>query len=435
MNILFFLLSFSFSKTRYGIMIDAGSSGTRAHIYTWKSTKDIPNVQPAPANGSKPWLIKIKIPLASAAKNMSLIDTIFKQVIIYASERIPAAYLEKTRIYVYATAGMRLLSDIDQEIVINKTFDYLTAHSPFKVKRKNVRVIDGIEEGIFGWLSVNHLLGNFINKKPTVGALDMGGASFQIALEVGAKEKPLQVVSVGSKRIPMYSYSYLGYGANEALKSLTRSLYAITPSTVQTFEHPCYPKGYKNTYKDRNFIGTGDFEKCSTLTEQIMLQATSFSSINVPSLSTTNEFVAMASFYYANTFLKLSETSSLAELKDASTKFCATEWNEIIKTNEDNEFTSTYCWYSIYQWNVLSKGYHFEDGKTKVAKLDEINGAELSWTIGAMLSHVAEIEIDEEPNIAYPVLIAANIFAFLILLPIYAISERRRKAPRRYSMK
>ena len=415
-------------------MIDAGSSGTRAHIYKWKSTPGIPDVQPA-KNGTEPFLLKVKIPLAKSASDITLIDTIFKQIIVYASSRIPSEYLEKTRIYVYATAGMRLLSDNDQEIVLNKTYEYLKQHSPFKVKRENIRVIDGIEEGIFGWLSVNHLLGNFVNNRPTVGALDMGGASFQIALEVKSKDKPLQVVSVGSKKIPMYSYSYLGYGANEALKSITRSLFAISSIDEKSFKHPCYPKNYKGSFNNRDFVGTGDFEQCSTLTEHIMLHSTSFESINVPSLSVTNEFVAMASFYYANSFLKLPQDSSLAMLKDASSKFCSTDWNEIIKTHEDNEFTSTYCWYSVYQWNVLSKGYNFQDGKTKVTKLDEINGAELSWTIGAMLSKVAEIEIDDQTNLAYPILVAANVFAFFILLPIYAINERRRKAPRRYSIK
>ena len=257
--LVFTCIYFSYSKQRYGIMIDAGSSGTRAHIFTWKSTKGMPNVQPA-SNGTHPFLHKVKIPLAKSAQDMSLIETIFKPIIIYASQKIPSSYLEKTRIYVYATAGMRLLNDIDQERVLNATTAYLKEHSPFKVKPGNVRIIDGIEEGIFGWISVNHLLGNFINNRPTVGALDMGGASFQIALEVTPKEKPLQVVKIGPKRFPMYAYSYLGYGANEALKSVTRALYAITPKTETEFKHPCYPKNFKDNYKSRKFVGTGNFE-------------------------------------------------------------------------------------------------------------------------------------------------------------------------------
>lgn len=428
------LLALASCKTRYGIMIDAGSSGTRAHIYTWEATKGIPNVQPAP-NASNGWVLKKKIRIADAAKNMSVIPAIFDDVIIFASQRIPAEYLIKTRIFVYATAGMRLLPDVDQDRVIKAVYEYLKSKSPFKVKPKYVRVIDGIEEGVFGWLSVNHLLGKFVKNLPTVGALDMGGASFQIALEVAKGEKPLHTVTLGSKTIPLYAHSYLGYGANEAVDSITRSIIAVAPN--DTIQHPCYPKGYKTTFKKKgiNIIGTGDFEKCSSLAEQILLEASHFVSIEVPSLSRTNDFVAMASFFYANDFFKLLPSSTLDQLKNAATKFCAQDWSITEKDYPNNEYAFSYCWYGTYQYNLMTKGYKFADEKNKISKLEDINGVDLSWTIGAMLSHVGEIEIDEQPEITYPALIIANAIAFFVLLPIYIIVERMRKTPHAFTTK
>jgi Golgi nucleoside diphosphatase len=418
--------SLSASNVRYGIMVDAGSSGTRAHIYTWAKSPGIPNVQPAP-NSSAGWVHKVKIPLANAANDPVVINTIFRPIIEFAAQRIPSEFIPKTRIFVYATAGMRLLSDFEQEQVLGATFNFLTANSAFRVKRANIRVIDGIEEGVFGWLSVNHLLGNLVNRRPTVGALDMGGASFQIALEVGAKDKAIHHVRLGSQTIPLYSYSYLGYGANEALKQVTRALVAILPEG--TLKHPCYPLHFK----EEPIEGTGDFERCAKLAHQILIDATGFEAVQIPNLGATNNFVAMASFYYANKFLDLPANSTLAQLKTAATKFCGTDWQQTLNTPGDPSYKRTYCWYAVYQWVLLTEGYHFADGKTVLIKLDDIDGVDLSWTIGAMLSHAGEIEIDDEPKFAFQGLILANVIEFCVLFPLYVWMERKRRAPRRFS--
>jgi hypothetical protein len=425
------------AKTRYGVMVDAGSSGTRAHIYKWEATKGIPDVQPAP-NSSAGWVHKVKVRLADARDDVKVVATIFDPIIKFATSRIPPQFIAKTRIFVYATAGLRLLSDIDQQRVMAATFDYLAQNSPFKVKLAHVRVIDGIEEGVFGWVSVNHLLRNFVNNRPTVGALDMGGASFQIALEVGAKDKAVHYITLGTKRIPLYAYSYLGYGANEALKQLTRSLFAVIPASDTPAQHPCYPAEFTGgfpTDSGRKFVGTGDFEKCAALATDILLGATHFDSVHVPNLAATDSFVAMASFYYLNNFLKLPANSTLAELKTAISGFCATKWADTVKNGADPEYAKGYCWYGIYQWALLSTGYHFQDGKTNIRKLDDINGVDLSWTIGAMLSHVAEIEIDDEKggSFAFHGLVIANIVQFLVLFPLYVWMDKRRKAPKRFS--
>ncbi|KAH0787011.1 ectonucleoside triphosphate diphosphohydrolase 3 [Histomonas meleagridis] len=414
-------------------MIDAGSSGTRAHIYQWDSSDEFPNVQPV-SEGGKPCFIKIKIPIAKSAKNMTLIPVIFNQIISFCIKHIPPAYLPKTRIFVYATAGMRLLTDLEQEMVIGTTYRYLIKSSPFKVKPNYIRIISGIEEGIYGWLSVNHLLGNFVHKNPTVGALDMGGASFQVALEVSDQQSPVHTVTIGDKRINIYAHSYLGYGANEALKSITRSLYAVFGSSGKPFEHPCYNNGYNGSYHGISFVGTGDFGKCSTFIQEILLQASPFSSVEIPSLEKTNSFVAMASFYYINSFFNLTAASSLDELKDKSQEFCKKNWNDLSKTYGNDEYVLTYCFASVYQWNMLAEGLGFQERKTKVAKHDDINGVDLSWTIGAMLSQAGEIEIDEKPALMFPVLILANVISFLVLLPVFIIHERKRMTPSRFAV-
>jgi len=435
MMILSFLVIQAFSRTKYGIMIDAGSSGTRAHIYQWEKTPGIPNVQPAP-NVSNAWAIKAKIRLADAATNNTVISSIFRTIIEYCSKRIPEAELVRTSIFVYATAGMRLLSVSDQQRVIEETYGFLKSNSPFKVKLDNIRVIDGIEEGVYGWLSVNHLLGHFINNRPTVGALDLGGASFQIAMQLDDTEASSSkyYVTIGNKRIVVFAHSYLGYGVDVSSRTISKSISAVMRN--DTVINPCFPNGYTGVSGKINVVGTGDFEHCSSLIEKIMVQSPGFEAVNIPTLQKRNEFVGMANLYFANEFFGLPSDSSLEELKAKSSGYCKTPWAESfnkVKGTGAQDYAHTYCFCGVYQHTLLTKGYSFQDGKTKLLKKDTIDGVDLSWTIGAMLSKVSDIEISEVSPLPIKAIIASNIVGFCVLLPIYIIVGRKFKTIRRHS--
>lgn len=430
------LFSLSFSRLKYGIMCDAGSSGTRAYIYMWESDRDIPNVRPAP-DVEHAYEIKLHIPLASAAKDDTAIETIFSKILEYCNDKIPKEYIPTTRFFVFATAGMRLLPQKDQDVILDKTYEYLLKNSPYKLKRRYIRVISGIEEGVYGWISVNHLLGNFENHLPTVGALDMGGASFQIAIEVpdNVKADSLHKVSVGKKSVNLFAHSYLGYGVNQALLKISTSISSVLDQVK--IENPCIQKGFTQTTEGIESTGTGNFTACSRLVDAMLVKSAEFSSIQIPNLEYIKHFVAMASLYYVNNFFKLPANSSLKDLKHAAIQTCETPWSELEQKYKDNKFASSYCWYGIYQYNILAKGYRFKDGDVLVEKQDRINGIDLSWTTGAMLSEVAEIEIDDKPavSILYAALASAIVFLSCFgivwfmrkrgMRQIYAFTSRR----------
>ncbi|KAH0790250.1 ectonucleoside triphosphate diphosphohydrolase 1 [Histomonas meleagridis] len=398
---------------KYAIMVDAGSSGTRAHIYKWEKSKGIPNVNPAP-NRTNGWVYKSKIPLAKAHKNSSIIEFIFKPIIKFSMKRIPPENYPTTRIFVFATAGVRLLSEEDQLRVISQTYEYLQKNSPFKLKPRYVQAITGVEEGIFGWLSVNHLLGR-LTSKSTIGALDMGGASSQISFRIkklsGSPDE--HTVNLGNHhRITIFSHSYLGYGANEALKTITNYL-----ESHDNHHNPCYPVNYSGHHKLFNFSGTGNFHECTQLVESVLLSQPEITDVVVP--NATNEYVAMAAYFYLNDFLKLRSNSTLSELRQRTTEFCSRDWESIEREYPHNSYVVNYCWYGIYQWNVLTKVYHFNDNTTNVMKIDNIDGVDLSWTIGAMLKEASNIELDDRnfdlfPFIAMNAFLAVNIIVKII---------------------
>ena len=435
-KMLSFLLSSAFSKTKYAIMMDAGSSGTRAYVYTWQTTTGIPDVQPA-ANKSDQWQIKAPIRLSDAAADPSAIAKIFQPIIEYTSKRIPAEYIPHTHVYVYATAGMRLLTAPDRERVIEMAFNYLSQNSKYVIKRKNIRVIDGIEEGVYGWLSVNHLQGNLKNNLPTKGAIDLGGASFQIALQVGDNElvNDALTVTIGPKKIRVFAHSYLGYGVDVSSRTITKSIAAVR--MTNEIENPCFPKGYNTTVGKIQVTGSGNFDQCASLTEKILVEGPDFETVNIPGLAQTKEFVGMANLYFVNAFYKLKEDSTFEELKQKGTELCATPWSELEKKYGDKPkalpYVPTYCYCAAYQYSFLTKGFKFADGNVKLIKADTIDEVDLSWTIGAMLAHVADIEIAPEKSLPFKTIIAANIIAFCILVPVYIIIGRKFRPIRSYS--
>jgi ectonucleoside triphosphate diphosphohydrolase 5/6 len=83
-----------------------------------------------------------------------------------------------------ATAGLRLLPASKAEGLLQVVRGFFGA-SDFHVAPDAVSILDSVEEGYFGWISVNFLLGrgnigDAIDVASTVATLDLGGASTQV---------------------------------------------------------------------------------------------------------------------------------------------------------------------------------------------------------------------------------------------------------------
>ena len=83
----------------------------------------------------------------------------------------------------------------DQEALLN-TIRVNVPHSyDFHFPATNLEIISGRQEGIYQWIAINFVLGKLgysvstegsrshLARSPTVGIMDMGGASLQIAFE------------------------------------------------------------------------------------------------------------------------------------------------------------------------------------------------------------------------------------------------------------
>ena len=109
----------------------------------------------------------------------------------HARDIIPDDAVRDTPIFLLATAGMRLLPNLERELLLEQICSYARANSDFLLPDcdAHIQVIPGVTEGLYGWIATNYLLGSFDEPKGhdhgkghhTYGFLDMGGASAQIA--------------------------------------------------------------------------------------------------------------------------------------------------------------------------------------------------------------------------------------------------------------
>lgn len=261
-------------QLRWGIIFDAGSTGSRVHIYRFR----LDDAQPAPVLEDeifvevKPGLsafaggvghdASTREPGASAADGVGpdAAAESLRPLMELCLEQIPAAAHARTPISLRATAGLRLLGADASESIL-ASIRRLFASYPFPFSATDVEVMGGSEEGVFAWLTVNYLTGMLREQRahehahadatqdaaqqqsalgpapcdhpPTAAILDLGGASTQIVFEPDfdswselseQQREALYKLPYGDNQYFLYESSYLGYGLMEARRRSKLSL-------------------------------------------------------------------------------------------------------------------------------------------------------------------------------------------------------------------
>ncbi|CAF4986605.1 unnamed protein product, partial [Rotaria socialis] len=191
----------------------------------------------------------------------------------------------------------------EQKALLEDLFNDIVQNYHFQIEKTHIQVIPGKLEGIYSWIAINYVLGRFqsnttdsisvtsgqtisISKKrpSTVGILDMGGASAQIAFEVSpdipVEGEEIAEFSLGYDenqeifKYRIYVTTFLGYGANKAFeKYIDRIISIALKSSPSNSTHiliddaDCLPHGYTANYTRYNktitIKGEGDFHSCA----------------------------------------------------------------------------------------------------------------------------------------------------------------------------
>ncbi|XP_011532568.1 ectonucleoside triphosphate diphosphohydrolase 3 isoform X1 [Homo sapiens] len=220
---------------KYGIVLDAGSSRTTVYVYQWPAEKEnntgvVSQTFKCSVKGSG---------ISSYGNNPQDVPRAFEECMQKVKGQVPSHLHGSTPIHLGATAGMRLLR-LQNETAANEVLESIQSYfksQPFDFR--GAQIISGQEEGVYGWITANYLMGNFLEKNlwhmwvhphgvETTGALDLGGASTQISFVAGEKmdlnTSDIMQVSLYGYVYTLYTHSFQCYGRNEAEKKFLAML-------------------------------------------------------------------------------------------------------------------------------------------------------------------------------------------------------------------
>ncbi|KAG0695272.1 nucleoside phosphatase family-domain-containing protein [Suillus ampliporus] len=373
---------------RFGIVIDAGSSGSRLQIYSWKDpdvvlseqgddVRDkLPKVEKGVQEGED-WIMKVEPGLSTFADNPEDVSEYLAPLLKHARSQIPPSLEPETSLFLLATAGMRLLTPVQQARVLSATCKYLKSASSFRIDGESkdgpcgssVQIITGEEEGLYGWIAVNYLMDGFygMDKKTTYGFLDMGGASTQIAFEPsdtlsGDKENlvdvRLRLLGGDEVNHSVFVTTWLGYGTNQARERyVAKTVEGFKETSLETSEShsipdPCLPKDLilseelpqiDGSHSTHQLTGIGSFTQCLDRTASLLNKDAPcntapclFDGVHVPAINfASSHFIGVSEYWYSSEHVfGLGGPYDYVQYERAATKFCGMDWGGIVNQHE-----------------------------------------------------------------------------------------------------
>ena len=237
------------SVYNYGCVIDAGSSGSRIYIYKW-TTNQTTNTNEFIKIHHRPIFSNEMRPGVSNLNGG--IETL-SELVLSAKATLHNVELSNVPIYLGATAGLRISEEADSIMTNIRS----TLHeSGFMFQDDNARILTGNEESMYGWIVANYL-NDSLGPSSTVGALDLGGGSTQISLSTPTtttKEDEVYPLKIGNVHYPLYTQSYLSYGADQA--RIRYEAEFLQESNI----NPCYGTGYID--EETGISGSSNWVEC-----------------------------------------------------------------------------------------------------------------------------------------------------------------------------
>ncbi|XP_075994542.1 ectonucleoside triphosphate diphosphohydrolase 7-like isoform X2 [Genypterus blacodes] len=440
----------------YGIVVDCGSSGSRVFVYYWPPHNGNPHtlldIRQMRDKDRKPVVKKIKPGISTMVKTPSQASDYLHPLLSVAAAHVPRSKHKETPLYILCTAGMRLLSESEQAAILDDLVSDVPQEFDFLFSQSHAEVISGKQEGVYAWIGINFVLGRFdhaeddatvevttgsqnqqpISRRRTVGIMDMGGASLQIAYEVPsaitfsspqeeeAGKSVLAEFNLGcdvehtEHVYRVYVTTFLGFGGNMARQRYEDQLVNNTlgknrlltaqmgMSEDKPYLDPCLPPALSDTVvRDNRTVhlrGEGDWARCQeavrpflglhngTMSPQGVYQA--------PINFSNSEFYGFSEFFYCmEDVLRIGGQYDSQKYSRAAMDYCSTKWptlkrrldNELFSQQADISRLKYQCFKSAWMYEVLHSGFRFPVTYRSLRTAQLVYDKEVQWTLGAIL--------------------------------------------------
>jgi len=374
---------------RYGIMMDAGSTGSRTHVFAFtRDSKGTLTILHEEFMEVKPGLSEYADnPEAGAASIVPLME--------HALNFVPSAYQKSTPIALKATAGLRILGEEKSRAILEATSTMIRRY-PFATAPNEAPavIMDGKDEGPFAWVTVNFLLESLQRKTQTAAILDMGGGSTQVVFKPStdsalsnAPREHIYEARLGGIVHRLYQHSYLGLGLRQATKQVKQRAVERRHSGT---DFPCYPNGYTQSVsgdKLQTAPGKQSFDGCVSYVAEALFdkdpskcpnKPCAFGSIFQPSLTSefTGPIYAFSYFYdYISNMLPKDGIVTVGHYRTLGNQAC---------NSDGDQNKGEMCLEVSFLYAILSHGYGLRDAQTLHVK-KKINDIETAWALGALI--------------------------------------------------
>lgn len=377
---------------QYGVMFDAGSTGTRIHVFKFQiESRGAPKLAHETFRAIKPGLSAYADEAEKCAAGiLELLDV--------AKSSVPASMWNVTPVVLKATAGLRLLPGEKAKHLLDRV-RALFLESPFLSRDDSVSIMDGTDEGISAWITVNFLTGDLHSAdSPTVGMLDLGGGSTQITFSP-QDEKTIQTSPIDYIRSfqmfnnthTVYTHSYLGLGLMSARLAVLGGVDASPLGGSTELVSPCLAPEYSGRWEHADIVytvkgqkaGEPIYEACLSKVEKVL-----YKKVLTASEAADMDFYAFSYYYDRAVDLGVIEeekggTIQVSDYIDAAKRVCS--------GLSVSPLQSPFLCLDLVYISVLLQELGFPPHKQfKLART--INQVETSWALGATFHYIESLK-------------------------------------------